>query len=184
MKNKLLFVVFPILTAAVGCSTTPRHTVSAVPVNRTNYTVAQAPVKVEVENNGQQWRSFVRSVNAERLQHNLRMAEIEHRAAEVRRAKELGVQAPTAPAATSPLGQMGQTTQQGGATYYVPIYTSPSYYYSPSYSYDGGGSGYWGGAYLGAWGSAWSGLGRGYVGKTPRWQSTPGYRHLYYTPYR
>lgn len=93
--KKLRILFFGILGISIplgtGCSSTPKHSVVPVFTGTNSYTVAQAPVKLEVVNEGRQWKQFVREYNAERLGHNLRLAQIEHLGAEQRFATNSGV---------------------------------------------------------------------------------------------
>ncbi len=155
MKKNLFFVSFLTLLLAGGCTSTPRHTVSPVPIYiSTNYTVAQPPVRLDVANKGRQWKRFVRESNQSRLDSNLRMSEIEYLAAEQKRAKELGVQygPPPQPAPQTTQGKVspsGYGTGGGNRYDWAP---SPQYRYrvggssysiapSPTYGYGSGTSG-------------------------------------------
>lgn len=177
MKAKKRFFVIAIpFIIFTGCVSTPRL-VGPPGVVGSNYTVAQAPVQLQVENRGPQWSRFVRDYNAERLGHNLRLAEIEYRGAEQARVKELGVE-------YSPPALVKQSTppSRGYGSRWYHFFGTPAYYYSPypyyGTTYYGGGFGVGGFSYRSGLGGGGQCLEGNLFGKRFQ-QSSPGYRHLW-----
>jgi len=117
MKTSLYLVIVIVTLATAGCSSTPK--VVRTFQSLMTYTLGQEPQKVEYGNQGKIWRENAKAEQADRLEHQRKMKQLEYMAAEQAFAATNGIHlapqaAPPSPSAPAPRPQ--SQLQRGSTT--------------------------------------------------------------------